>query len=186
MTHSSSGYKKANSFPNLWTKSEVAIEEMHSLCQDANPIDAVDWAQIVLLHIVAVHEAVFYWHIKIIRTPIHSKYVNIICPNRRHLQLLKGVAISLGKQNDNVNPFKAFHALYGSTACVPRGANKDHHVPVALAQEEVHQLGQSSQCQVLESKGLAMKKLHHMNVSNRHDGSNVRMSKARICFVQQI
>ena len=95
---------------------EVAVDEMTDLHEDPGPVDAVDGAESVLLHILRAGKHRLDGNIQLVRVPVHGEAVDVVVQNGRHLQLLDLSAATVGQQDDHVNPLETSDS---ADSCAP-------------------------------------------------------------------
>lgn len=67
---SSSWDDDLNILSNLFANLEIRVGKMRNLRQDPAPVDGIDGAEVVFLHVRPVTENLLYWHVQFVRASI--------------------------------------------------------------------------------------------------------------------
>ena len=94
---------------------EVAVDEVTDLHQDPGPVDAVDGAQPVLLHVLGAGKHRLDGDVQLVRVPVHGKAVNVVVQDCGHLELLDLSTATVGQQDHYVHPLETSHSTDGGT-----------------------------------------------------------------------
>ena len=116
VTTGSSGTDDRDGGTHRVSQLEVAVDEMTDLHEDPGPVDAVDGAESVLLHILRAGKHRLDGNIQLVRVPVHGKAMNVVVQDGGHLQLLDLSAATVRQQNHHINPLETSYCTDGSAA----------------------------------------------------------------------